>query len=58
VEESAEMLEDSVTMDGRARETDLAARQLGGMAVAVSDECFGEKENLLNEAPARFGPGR
>jgi allantoicase len=52
------MLGDSVTMDGRARETDLAARQLGGMAVAVSDESFGEKENLLNETPARFGPGR
>jgi len=52
------MLEDSVTMDGRARETDLAAPQLGGMAVAVSDERFGEKEHLLNEAPARFGPGR
>jgi len=58
VEDSAEIKEDSVTMDGRARETDLAAPQLGGMAVAVSDERFGEKEHLLNEAPARFGPGR
>ena len=52
------MLEDSITMDGRARETDLADRHLGGTAVAVGDESFGEKENLLNEAPARFGPGR
>ena len=37
--------------------TDLASRWLGGSVVAVSDESFGEKENLLNPAPAAFEPG-
>ena len=38
-------------------ETDLASRWLGGTVVAASDESFGEKENLLNPAPAAFEPG-
>jgi allantoicase len=38
--------------------TDLASRWLGGSVVAASDESFGEKENLLNPAPAVFEPGR
>ncbi len=37
--------------------TDLASRWLGGSVIAASDESFGEKENLLNPAPAAFGPG-
>ena len=37
---------------------DLASRWLGGSVVAASDESFGEKENLLNPAPADFEPGR
>jgi allantoicase len=37
--------------------TDLASRWLGGSVVAASDESFGEKENLLNPAPAAFEPG-
>jgi allantoicase len=37
--------------------TDLASRWLGGSVVAASDESFGEKENLLNPAPAAFDPG-
>jgi allantoicase len=39
-------------------QTDLASRWLGGSVVAASDESFGEKENLLNPAPAAFDPGR
>jgi allantoicase len=39
-------------------ETDLASRWLGGSVLAASDESFGEKENLLNPAPAAFEPGR
>jgi allantoicase len=39
------------------RTTDLASRWLGGTVVAASDESFGEKENLLNPAPAAFEPG-
>jgi allantoicase len=38
-------------------ETDLASRWLGGSVVAASDESFGEKENLLDPAPAAFEPG-
>ncbi len=38
-------------------ETDLASRWLGGSVIAASDESFGEKENLLNPAPAAFEPG-
>ena len=38
-------------------ETDLASRWLGGSVLAASDESFGEKENLLNPAPAAFEPG-
>ena len=38
--------------------TDLASRWLGGSVIAASDESFGEKENLLNPAPAAFEPGR
>ena len=38
--------------------TDLASRWLGGSVIAASDESFGEKENLLNPAPATFEPGR
>lgn len=38
-------------------ETDLAARRLGGTVVGASDESFGEKENLLVEAPPQFEPG-
>jgi allantoicase len=38
-------------------ETDLASRWLGGTVVGASDESFGEKENLLNPAPAAFEPG-
>jgi allantoicase len=38
-------------------ETDLASRWLGGSVVAASDESFGDKENLLNPAPAAFEPG-
>lgn len=37
---------------------DLASRWLGGSVIAASDESFGEKENLLNPAPAAFEPGR
>jgi allantoicase len=37
--------------------TDLASRWLGGSVIAASDESFGEKENLLNPAPAAFEPG-
>ena len=37
--------------------TDLASRWLGGSVVVASDESFGEKENLLNPAPAAFEPG-
>jgi allantoicase len=37
---------------------DLASRWLGGSVVAASDESFGDKENLLNPAPAVFEPGR
>jgi allantoicase len=37
--------------------TDLASRWLGGSVVTASDESFGEKENLLNPAPAAFEPG-
>ena len=37
--------------------TDLASRWLGGSVVAASDESFGDKENLLNPAPAAFEPG-
>ena len=37
--------------------TDLASRWLGGSVVAASDESFGEKESLLNPAPAAFEPG-
>ncbi len=40
-----------------AAETDLAARRLGGTVMGASDESFGEKENLLVEAPASFEPG-
>jgi allantoicase len=36
---------------------DLASRWLGGSVIAASDESFGEKENLLNPAPAAFEPG-
>lgn len=36
---------------------DLASRWLGGGVIAASDESFGEKENLLNPAPAAFEPG-
>ena len=39
-------------------DTDLASRWLGGSVIAASDESFGEKENLLNPAPAAFEPGR
>jgi allantoicase len=38
-------------------EADLASRWLGGSVLAASDESFGEKENLLNPAPAAFEPG-
>jgi allantoicase len=37
---------------------DLASRRLGGGVVAASDESFGEKEHLLNPAPADWEPGR
>jgi allantoicase len=37
--------------------TDLASRWLGGSVISASDESFGEKENLLNPAPAAFEPG-
>jgi allantoicase len=37
--------------------TDLASRWLGSSVIAASDESFGEKENLLNPAPAAFEPG-
>ena len=36
---------------------DLASRLLGGGVVAASDESFGEKEHLLNPAPADWVPG-
>jgi allantoicase len=39
-------------------EIDLAARLLGATVIAASDESFGEKEHLLNPAPASFEPGR
>ncbi len=39
-------------------EVDLASRWLGGSVIAASDESFGEKENLLVQAPAAFEPGR
>jgi len=38
-------------------QADLASRWLGGSVIAASDESFGEKENLLNPAPAAFEPG-
>src|SRR5690606_13099549 len=36
--------------------TDLAARRLGGLVVAASDEWFGAKEALLDPAPPVFDP--
>ena len=39
-------------------QADLASRWLGGSVIAASDESFGEKENLLNPAPAAFEPGQ
>jgi allantoicase len=39
-------------------ESDLASRWLGSTVMAASDESFGDKENLLNPAPASFEPGR
>jgi allantoicase len=35
---------------------DLAARRLGGSVIAVSDEFFAERENLIAPGPARFDP--
>ena len=35
---------------------DLADRRLGGTVLAVSDEFFAERENLLAPGPARFDP--
>jgi allantoicase len=37
---------------------DLAARRLGGMVLAASDEFFAPKERLLEPAPAVYEPGR
>jgi allantoicase len=37
---------------------DLAAKRLGGMALAASDEFFAPKERLLEPEPAVFAPGR
>jgi allantoicase len=37
---------------------DLAAKRLGGMVLAASDEFFAPKERLLEPAPAVFEPGR
>jgi allantoicase len=37
---------------------DLAARRLGGMVLAASDELFGPKERLLEPGPAVFEAGR
>jgi len=37
---------------------DLAAKRLGGMAVAANDEFFGQKERLLEPAAAVSVPGR
>ena len=42
----------------RAPWIDLAARSLGGGVVAANDDAFGEKENLVVDAPAAFVPGR
>jgi allantoicase len=36
----------------------LASRALGASVVAANDESFGEKENLVVDAPAAFVPGR
>jgi len=36
----------------------LASRLLGASVLAASDESFGEKENLIVDAPARFAPGK
>lgn len=37
---------------------DLAARSLGGSVMHADDESFGEKENLVLDAPAVVAPGR
>jgi allantoicase len=37
---------------------DLADRRLGASVIAVNDEFFAERENLLNPAPAHFDPER
>ncbi|MDA8021176.1 MAG: allantoicase [Thermoanaerobaculia bacterium] len=37
---------------------DLAAADVGGRALAASDEFFAEKENLLRPGPASFDPAR
>lgn len=39
-----------------ARLTDLAARRLGGLVIAASDEWFGPKEALLDPSPPAFDP--
>jgi allantoicase len=41
-----------------ARDINLAARSLGASVLAANDESFGEKENLILDAPADFRPGR
>src|SRR6266702_924232 len=40
-----------------ARDINLAARSLGASVLAANDESFGEKENLIIDAPADFTPG-
>ena len=38
--------------------TNLASRALGTSVIAANDESFGEKENLVVDAPSGFVPGR
>ncbi len=40
------------------RRTNLASRDLGASVLAANDESFGEKENLVVDAPSAFVPGR
>jgi allantoicase len=47
-----------VTGEAAPGPVDLAAKRLGGMALAASDEFFAAKESLLEPAAPRFMPGR